>query len=86
MFFGDLALLVLGLSHVFLSFPASLRVLVRLVVGLEDEDVVGWRPIVLIRLLAVLDFLHQLVDQHVVEFFIFDRDVVVLQVLYLLAH
>lgn len=86
MFFGNLALLVLGLSHVFLSFPTPLRVLVRLVVGLEDEDVIGWRPIVLIRLFAVLDFLHQLVDQHVVELFIFDRDVVILEVLYLLAH
>lgn len=86
MFFGDLALLIFGLSHVFLSFPAPLRVLMWFVVGLQDEDVVGRRPIVLIRLLAVLDFLHQLVDQHVVELFIFDRDVVVLEVLYLFAH
>lgn len=86
MFFGDFALLVLGLTHVFLSFPAPLRVLVRFVVGLEDEDVVGWRPIVPIRLLAVLYFLHEFVDEHVVELFIFDGDVVVLQVLYLLAH
>lgn len=84
--FDDLALLLLGLAQAFLAFPAALGDLVRLVVGLQDEDVVDWRPAVLVRLLAVLDFLHELVDEHVVELLVLDRDVVVLEVLDLLAH
>ena len=79
-------LLLLGLAQAFLAFPAALGDLVRLVVGVQDEDVVDWRPAVLVRLLAVLDFLHELVDEHVVELLVLDRDVVVLEVLDLLAH